>query len=69
MSVPTITLFFHIFNIQRSFAELERVQDLLFPRKGWKMFEVYVKSMRNFKGRYYLVTPIIMVSYKSICDA
>lgn len=33
------------------------------------MYAVYFEYMKNFKGRYYLVTPLTEVSHMTICEA
>lgn len=65
-SVPTLTLFFHLFNAQHSFFELARGQSLISFRKNCKMFEFFYESVKILKDRYYLVSPFTNMAHASI---
>lgn len=54
MSVPTLKLFFYLFNIQQ-LGQIKIGQGSLSLRLGTKMFEANIHNMKNVKDRYYLV--------------
>lgn len=67
--MANLTLFFHLFNIQHTLADLEHGQVLISLRQDRNMFDVHVDIIKIFKGRYYLAMPLTEVSYVSICEA
>ncbi|GAU51227.1 hypothetical protein TSUD_136240 [Trifolium subterraneum] len=65
---PTITLFFHLFGIQRS-----RPRGNVTDKCGWvslkqhkKFFEIFEESLRGFKDKWFVVRPITSEGWKSI---
>ncbi|GAU34821.1 hypothetical protein TSUD_394470 [Trifolium subterraneum] len=65
---PTISLFFHIFGIQRS-----RPRGNTTNKCGWvslkqhkKFFEIFEESLRGFKDEWFVVRPITSVGWKTI---
>ncbi|GAU29956.1 hypothetical protein TSUD_360710 [Trifolium subterraneum] len=65
---PTVSLFFHIFGIQRS-----RPRGNVTDKCGWvslkqhkKYFEIFEESLRGFKDKWYVVRPITSAGWKTI---
>lgn len=63
-----MNLFLYFFNIQRTFAKLDRSQWLL-CFKGKKVFKVYIDNLNNFKYRNYIVTFLICILQRSIWES
>lgn len=57
----TLSLFFHLFNIQCTSVDTYQVQGFLSLVKCRKMIKVYVNNLKNFKDKYYLVTPLVLL--------
>ncbi|GAU39236.1 hypothetical protein TSUD_396830 [Trifolium subterraneum] len=65
---PTITLFFHLFGIQRS-----RPRGNVTDKCGWvslkqhkNFFDIFEESLRGFKDKWFVVRPITSEGWKSI---
>ncbi|GAU44847.1 hypothetical protein TSUD_112210 [Trifolium subterraneum] len=65
---PTISLFFHLFSIQRS-----RPRGNVTDKCGWvslkhhkKFFDIFEESLRGFKEKWFVVRPITSEGWKSI---
>ncbi|GAU40197.1 hypothetical protein TSUD_375050 [Trifolium subterraneum] len=65
---PTISLFFHLFGIQRS-----RPRGNMTDKCGWvslkqhkKFFEIFKESLRGFKDKWFVVRPITSEGWKTI---
>ncbi|GAU47342.1 hypothetical protein TSUD_302110 [Trifolium subterraneum] len=65
---PTITLFFHLFGIQRS-----RPRGNVTDKCGWvslkqqkKFFDIFEESLQGFKDKWFVVRPITSKGWKSI---
>ncbi|GAU13111.1 hypothetical protein TSUD_174110 [Trifolium subterraneum] len=65
---PTVSLFFHIFGIQRS-----RPRGNVTDKCGWvslkqhkKFFEIFEESLRGFKDKWFVVRPITTAGWKTI---
>ncbi|GAU20983.1 hypothetical protein TSUD_201320 [Trifolium subterraneum] len=65
---PTVSLFFHIFGIQRS-----RPRGNVTDKCGWvslkqhkKLFDIFEESLRGFKDKWFVVRPITTAGWKTI---